>query len=156
MTATTVPAASAARWDKAFALAAGGHGAALALALLLAQAPAHQPEEPVMRVELPPLPPGLAASQSVAQQVPQTTQPQPQTPAAKSIEAPPATMPLPPEAVTVPPKASPQAPPAPPVSAPATLVATTFTPCTSSAPEDRSLPWPEAIRSLSVRISLSI
>ena len=42
-----------------------------------------------------------------------------------------------------------------PASAPSTLVATTFTPCTSTAPAARSTPCPEASRSFSERISFS-
>lgn len=99
-------------WNRALACAGAGHGLVLAAILLWTSHAPHPVPDPVMEIELPPLPPGAVAAQAV--HTPAVAQPSGAH--AENVDAPPVAAPLPADALTVPPK--PLAPVAP-VAAPA-------------------------------------
>lgn len=138
MMAEALPRQERQRWSGAFMLAAGGHVlAALGVLALVKPLPPQMPD-PVMLVELPPLPPP-AQSASVQEQVPVETPDIPQ-PVVKQplppIEAPRLNIPVPAQAVTVPVKPMQAAPAPAPVAAPVALPQPVAPPASPSIGDD--------------------
>ena len=122
------------RWNRAFALAAGGHALALAGLLLWAGNDRVPVPDTVIELELPPLPSGAVEAQAAARPV---TTPQPQQAESPPVDAPLIQTPLPPEALTVAPKPAAPAPVAAPVPAPPS-VAQAPTPAPSIGDDPRA------------------
>jgi protein TonB len=142
MIGAAVPVQERRRWSGALAVALAAHALAAVGVFALVRPIAPREPDPVMLVELPPLPPP-AASPAVAEPQPVETPdiPKPVEQPMPKIEAPKINMPVPQDAVTVPPKVvQPQPAPAPaPAAAPAPAppVPATATPSIGDDPKAR-------------------